>query len=100
IFGQLVVHHQLITSAAFISALVVVCIFPSFDRRTEIEEHGLVPGYADPGFNSEWQSKLGRCVEQIEGESSIASALDTALKQAGLAAYHMNFTALGGERSS
>ena len=28
-------HHQLISGALFIAALIVLCIFPSFDRRSE-----------------------------------------------------------------
>lgn len=97
---KIAVHHQLITSATFLAGLIVVLIFPSFDRRTEIEEHALIPGYADSGFGGEWQGRLRKCVQQIEREASIQYALNNALLEAGLQAYHMNFTTPGGVHSS
>eukprot|EP00930_Biecheleria_cincta_P002597 TRINITY_DN103602_c0_g1_i1.p1 TRINITY_DN103602_c0_g1~~TRINITY_DN103602_c0_g1_i1.p1 ORF type:complete len:704 (-),score=87.48 TRINITY_DN103602_c0_g1_i1:7-2118(-) len=97
---KIAVHHQLITSATFLAGLIVVLIFPSFDRRTEVEEHALIPGYADSGFGGDWQSRLRQCVQQIETETSIQYALNKALLDAGLQAYHMNFTTSGGVQSS
>eukprot|EP00931_Biecheleriopsis_adriatica_P048395 TRINITY_DN27955_c0_g1_i1.p1 TRINITY_DN27955_c0_g1~~TRINITY_DN27955_c0_g1_i1.p1 ORF type:complete len:698 (-),score=113.91 TRINITY_DN27955_c0_g1_i1:35-2068(-) len=93
------VHHQLLTSAAFLAGLIVVAIFPSFDRRTEVEEHALIPGYANSGFDMPWQERLQNCIRQIEAESDAQAALDTALAQAGLKAYHMNFSTPSGSSS-
>ncbi|CAK9033229.1 unnamed protein product [Durusdinium trenchii] len=85
---RVVRHHQLITGALFIAALIVLAIFPSFDRRTEIEEHGLIAGYADSGFGSEWQA-----------QKDLQTAIDTSLRKAGLEAYHINYSTPLGSRS-
>ena len=34
IHARIAKHHQILTSALFVAALIVVAIFPSFDRRT------------------------------------------------------------------
>mmetsp|Transcript_46853 Transcript_46853/g.109682 ORF Transcript_46853/g.109682 Transcript_46853/m.109682 type:complete len:680 (-) Transcript_46853:48-2087(-) len=93
-------HHQLITSALFVAALIVIAIFPSFDRRTEVEEHGLIPGYATNGLDGGWQAKLRECIAQIEAEPDVRRAIDVALTQAELRPYHMNFTRSDGGQGS
>eukprot|EP00933_Yihiella_yeosuensis_P047231 TRINITY_DN4297_c0_g1_i2.p1 TRINITY_DN4297_c0_g1~~TRINITY_DN4297_c0_g1_i2.p1 ORF type:complete len:697 (+),score=72.58 TRINITY_DN4297_c0_g1_i2:75-2165(+) len=100
ILKRIALQHKLLTSSAFLAGLLVVTIFPSFDRRIEVEEHGLIPGYAQSGFTGHWPDRLWDYVNKIEAETDNQRALDNALKQAGLAAYHMNFTTAGGEQSS
>ncbi|CAJ1441222.1 unnamed protein product [Effrenium voratum] len=92
-------HHQLITSALFVAALIVVASFPSFDRRTEVEEHGLIPGYATSGFDSKWQERLRSCIRRVEAEPDIRRAIEVSLTEAGLPAFHMNFSTDQGSKS-
>ncbi|CAE7386850.1 GPAA1, partial [Symbiodinium necroappetens] len=100
-------HHQILTSALFVAALIVVAIFPSFDRRTEVEEsaqgckqeHGLIPGYATNGLDARWQARLRECIAQIEAETDIRTAIEVSLQKAGLQPYHMNFSLDGGQSS-
>ncbi|CAE7663968.1 GPAA1 [Symbiodinium pilosum] len=101
VIGQRIAnHHQILTSALFVAALIVVAIFPSFDRRTEVEEHGLIPGYANNGLDAKWQGRLRECIAQIEAESDIRTAIQVSLTKAGLQPYHMNFTLPDGGESS
>ncbi|CAE7444552.1 Gpaa1 [Symbiodinium sp. CCMP2592] len=93
-------HHQILTSALFVAALIVVAIFPSFDRRTEVEEHGLIPGYATNGLDARWQARLRECIAQIEAETDIRTAIEASLQKAGLQPYHMNFSLPEGGQSS
>eukprot|EP00913_Durusdinium_trenchii_P032041 g30008.t1 len=60
-------------------------------RRIE-EEHGLIAGYADSGFGSEWQGRLRKCIEEIEAQKDLQTAIDTSLRKAGLEAYHINYS--------
>lgn len=92
-------YHQLITGALFVAALIVLAIFPSFDRRTEIEEHGLIAGYASSAFDQQWQARLHACIKGIEAQKDLPTAIDTSLREAGLEAYHLNFSSPLGQRS-
>eukprot|EP00928_Gymnodinium_smaydae_P025824 TRINITY_DN20461_c0_g1_i1.p1 TRINITY_DN20461_c0_g1~~TRINITY_DN20461_c0_g1_i1.p1 ORF type:complete len:720 (+),score=163.21 TRINITY_DN20461_c0_g1_i1:84-2243(+) len=102
VIGKFAPHHRLIASAAYLAALVLVCIFPSFDRRTEIEEHGLVPGYANSGFYGDWPARLSRTIARIEASRSpeaVEAALEAALVEAQLISHRANFTVPGARDS-
>jgi len=92
---------RLITCAAYLAAFICVLIFPSFDRKTEIEEHGLIGhGYASSDFTGAWPKRLRSVIKQIESGHGVAPALAQALEEAELVAHHMNFTTPGGLSSS
>lgn len=100
IYKKIAPNHLLISCAAYVVGLYIVLIFPSFDRRAEIEEHGLIPGYASSGMAGNWPQRLASVIQQVKGNSEITPALDQALADAQLVAHHMNFTTKGGIKSS
>lgn len=93
-------HHHLVASAFYLAALFFICIFPTFDRRTEVEEHGLVPGYPSSNLEGSWVQRQLAIQQQIEDSDEIGPALDRALRESKLVAHHMNFTTAGGLHST
>lgn len=93
-------HHRLLASACFLAGFLLLTIFPSFDRKTEIEEHGLIVGYAEGGFSGAWNMQLRDAIKKLKKADSIDSGLDTALADAELISFRMNFTTPSGQKSS
>merc|ERR1719375_1645644 len=89
-------HTRLLSAAAYIGGLTFITIFPRFDRKTEIEEHGLIPGYATHGFEREWVDRLRRNTEKARSAPGALAYLADVLPAAGIIAHAMNVTALNG----
>lgn len=95
-------HHHVISGAAFIAGLVVWSSFASFDRKTEVEEHGLVPGSASSDLIHEWPGLLHSTIASIEQNSHLRAeeALRHTLMESKMIVHRVNFSAPNGAKSS
>lgn len=94
-------HRGLITTACFCVGFLWVCVFPSFDKKTEIEEHALVAGYgATKVDSSKWAPQLSSTVRKIEKAPDVPTGLRSALSDVGLDFHELNVSAAGRHRTS
>jgi len=93
-------HHKLITAACYFAAVVLLCIFPSFDRKTEVEEHALIPAYAESRFTNTWPRVLRQSINKFAKAASVDEGLSEALFEAELITHRLNFTVLDNVRGS
>lgn len=98
--GKVGPHHRLLASAFYLAALVWLSTFSSFDRKTEVEEHALIPGYALPTFEGKWTTRLRDRIRSAGAASSVEAALDEALLDAELVSHRMDYSVLGGLNGS
>lgn len=93
-------HVKSLSLAAYVTGLICVCVFPSFDRKTEIEEHGLIAGIPRSTFPADWQQELRARVKHFQSVADPAVGLELALKEAHCVAYRMNFSTSSGGNGS
>ena len=101
-----------------IAGTIWLSMFDAFDRPTVIEEHGLVPGYAQHGFSTSHSSQqLGAMRQELReatadmssskssshatatggGAGGVAGHLQAALERSGLPAYNISWSYFDGE---
>ncbi|CEM33228.1 unnamed protein product [Vitrella brassicaformis CCMP3155] len=102
-----------------LAGTIWLSMFDAFDRPTVIEEHGLVPGYAQHGFITSHSSRqLGAMRQELKeatadisssrssshaaataggGGGGVAGQLQSALERSGLPAYNISWSYFDGE---
>lgn len=70
-------HYKIITFAGFFAGIVPLTIFTAFDRRIEMEEHGMMPTAFISEFKTAWKTKLKTNIHELEAYDTVGEALKT-----------------------
>eukprot|EP00397_Hematodinium_sp_SG-2012_P016122 GEMP01016440.1.p1 GENE.GEMP01016440.1~~GEMP01016440.1.p1 ORF type:complete len:678 (+),score=129.06 GEMP01016440.1:67-2100(+) len=74
-------QYRVITFAGFFAGLITIMVFHQFDRRTELEEHGLIAGHFNSEFGRTWSNALDKTIAEVNKAESVADALNATLSR-------------------
>jgi len=69
-------RYRIITFAGFFAGLIPLSIFTGFDRRIEMEEHGMMPTSVKSEFKADWKSRLKSNILELERYDTVGGALN------------------------